>query len=311
MSKSKSLVARMGEKYGVEGAKLFHTLKNTAFKPRGRDAVEATDVQMMALLIVAEQYGLNPFTKEIVAFPGGAGEITPVVSVDGWSRIINEHPAFNGVEFVYSESHIKEPGSKSCPEWIEAVIHRKDRTQATRIREYLDETYQASRGKFPGPWQTHTKRMLRHKALIQCARVAFGFAGIYDPDEAERIRDMGAAEVVSTSARKPTEAGPVTETTVAEIVYEDISQEQKDKMSTLLNNLVTRAANAGAWEAAREYAAGRFSEGELQYVLGYIDDAERAHNSTQESESAPEGDDENSYPEAEAFAEADEYEDIH
>ena len=30
-------------------------------------------------------------------------------------------------------------------------------------------------------------RMLRHKALIQCARLAFGFTGIYDQDEAERI----------------------------------------------------------------------------------------------------------------------------
>jgi recombination protein RecT len=29
--------------------------------------------------------------------------------------------------------------------------------------------------------------MLRHKAMIQCARLAFGFGGIYDSDEAERI----------------------------------------------------------------------------------------------------------------------------
>jgi hypothetical protein len=31
------------------------------------------------------------------------------------------------------------------------------------------------------------KRMHRHKSLIQGARVAFGFAGIYDEDEAHRI----------------------------------------------------------------------------------------------------------------------------
>ena len=29
--------------------------------------------------------------------------------------------------------------------------------------------------------------MLRHKAMIQCARLAFGFVGIYDEDEAQRI----------------------------------------------------------------------------------------------------------------------------
>ena len=33
--------------------------------------------------------------------------------------------------------------------------------------------------------------MLRHKAMIQAARLAFGFTGIYDEDEAERIKDAG------------------------------------------------------------------------------------------------------------------------
>jgi hypothetical protein len=32
--------------------------------------------------------------------------------------------------------------------------------------------------------------MLRHKAMVQCARLAFGYAGIYDADEADRIRDI-------------------------------------------------------------------------------------------------------------------------
>jgi len=40
---------------------------------------------------------------------------------------------------------------------------------------------------FPTPWDTHPKRMHRHKTLIQAARIAFGFSGIYDEDEAERI----------------------------------------------------------------------------------------------------------------------------
>jgi hypothetical protein len=35
--------------------------------------------------------------------------------------------------------------------------------------------------------------------MIQCARVAFGFVGIYDPDEAERIRD--AVDVTPPVAR--------------------------------------------------------------------------------------------------------------
>lgn len=54
-----------------------------------------------------------------------------------------------------------------------------------------------------GPWASHPRRMLRHKAMIQCARLAFGFGGIYDQDEAERIvekdvTDQGSHTIAST-----------------------------------------------------------------------------------------------------------------
>ena len=39
-------------------------------------------------------------------------------------------------------------------------------------------------------WQKWPRRMLRHKALIQAARVAFGFAGLSDEDEFERAESV-------------------------------------------------------------------------------------------------------------------------
>jgi hypothetical protein len=39
--------------------------------------------------------------------------------------------------------------------------------------------------------------MLRHKAMIQCARMAFGFGGIFDQDEAERIVEADAPKKVN------------------------------------------------------------------------------------------------------------------
>jgi len=105
----------------------------------------------------------------------------PVVGVDGWSRIINEHPQFDGEEFEYGPAF--QHKSKTVHEWIECVIYRKDRSKPTRIREYFDEVNRDS----ATPWNSHPKRMHRHKALIQCARLAFGFGGIFDTDEAERI----------------------------------------------------------------------------------------------------------------------------
>lgn len=173
-----SILAKMATRFSVEPNKLLETLKATAFKAQGGVSNE----QMIALLIVADQYDLNPFTKEIFAFPDKGG-IVPVVGVDGWARIVNAHPMFDGVEFAYSV----DSGDMACT----CTIYRKDRSHAIAVTEYLSECKRST-----GPWGSHPRRMLRHKALIQAARLAFGFAGIYDEDEAQRIRDMGAADEV-------------------------------------------------------------------------------------------------------------------
>lgn len=171
---STSVLVRMGERFGVDPDKMLSTLKETAFK--GNVSTE----QMMALLVVADQYGLNPWTKEIYAFPAQGGAIVPVVGVDGWSRIINSNQQFDGMDFEEGPLN-----AKSMPTWIECVIHRKDRGHPIKVKEYFEEVYRDV-----GPWKSHPRRMLRHKAMIQCARLAFGFAGIFDQDEAERIVDV-------------------------------------------------------------------------------------------------------------------------
>lgn len=164
-----------------DGQGVVEILKNTAFKVK--DGV-VSDSQMTALLVIANQYGLNPFTKEIYAYPDKSNGIVPVVGVDGWSRIINERPELDGLEFRYSEQTLTHKG-KVAHEWIECIITRKDRSSPIVVREYFDEVVRNLN--FATPWDTHPKRMHRHKTMIQCARLAFGFGGIYDQDEAERI----------------------------------------------------------------------------------------------------------------------------
>jgi phage recombination protein Bet len=162
-----NLTAKLAATFDMgDGTNLTETLKATAFK----SGTQVTDAQMTALLVVANQYGLNPFTKEIFAFPDKGG-IVPVVGVDGWARIINNNSQFDGMDF--------EQDAESCT----CIIYRKDRGHPIKVTEYLSECKRAN----AGPWQSHPKRMLRHKAMIQCARLAFGFGGIYDQDEAERI----------------------------------------------------------------------------------------------------------------------------
>jgi phage recombination protein Bet len=194
-----SLIARIAARYSVDTNKLASTLKATAFKPVKADGklIEVTDEQLMALLIVADQYHLNPFTKEIYAFPAKGGGIVPVVAIDGWIRIINSHPQFD-----YMEQREGPENEKEIPKWIETEIKRLDRSRPTIKKERYIECYRNT-----DPWNDMPTRMLGWKSMAQCARVAFGFAGIYDPDEAERIAN--AIDVTPRdSAGKPETRAP-------------------------------------------------------------------------------------------------------
>jgi len=259
------LIQKFAERFSFDQDKLVDTLKATAFKVK--DGV-VSDAQMMALLIVADQYSLNPFTREIFAFPDKQNGIVPVVGVDGWSRIINQHPDFDGMEFRAAEKLVELSGARPCPEWMECILYRKDRSHPTAIREYLDEVYREpftgnKDGRsytVNGPWQTHTKRFLRHKSMIQAARLVFGFVGIYDQDEAERIID-GQSEVLATGTDLVLAAGA----------------EPSEDAKRMAAKLITRADKAGgAWQAALDYAAEHFQGADLRFVNAEIRKAQQA-----------------------------------
>jgi hypothetical protein len=161
------------------------------------------------LLLTCERLGLDPLGREVycteaqdAAADAGAQRKPPlvVVALDGWCRIINSHPQFDGMSF--EESAEREDG---LPLWIECSMHRKDRRVATTVREYMCENRADQ-----SAWLTHPRRMLRHKALVQCARLCFGLSGIYDPDEAQRIRasQTPIKENPSANTRSDTPAKP-------------------------------------------------------------------------------------------------------
>jgi phage recombination protein Bet len=256
--KKESIYNKFAEKFNfLDEQKLIDTLKATSFKQK--DGV-VSDEQMTALLIVADQYGLNPFTKEIYAYPDKNG-IVPVVGIDGWSRIINQHPEMDGLEFVYSDEIITPNAGKPCSTWIECVIYRKDRSRAVRVKEFLDETYRppfTSSGNNPyvinGPWQSHTKRLLRHKAMIQCSRIAFGFVGIYDQDEADRIIE---GQLASTP--------------------EPIDQPPSVEAVKMAPRLIKRAIDTDGWQSALDWTTENFSGANLIYVTAEVNKAKLRH----------------------------------
>lgn len=166
-----SILDSVGADYGIGGADLYNALAETIFPSKQA----ATKEQVQALLIVAKQHGLSPFSREIYAFPAKGKGVVPIVSVDGWYKLANSHPQMDGMkaEPVYEDGKLVA---------YSATIYRKDRSHPTHILETLEENKRNT-----DPWRNQPNRMLRHRALVQAIRVTFGFAGIFDPDEGARI----------------------------------------------------------------------------------------------------------------------------
>lgn len=187
--KKLSVLQSLALRYNVEPTKLLSTLQQTVFK-------NSTEAQLMALCIVADQYQLNPFTKQIYAFPDKGGGIVPVIGADGWYHLMNNHPDFDGVEI-----EVTEDTTTGKPYSCTATIHHKNRKFPTRVTEHLSECFRNT-----DPWNKQPRRMLRHRAIIQCIRVAFGFSAM-DPDEADAL----SSAVPAAGTGKP-DFGPATVT---------------------------------------------------------------------------------------------------
>ena len=119
---------------------------------------------ILALLRTASEHGLDPIKDEVSLTQYEDGSWQVFITVDGWSKLMNQHPAFCGIEFTESPERIN-----NVPAWISCSIYRTDRAIPTTVREYLLEVQNDH-----AIWQKMPRRMLRHRVMQQCARIAFG-----------------------------------------------------------------------------------------------------------------------------------------
>ena len=182
----KGALAAMAARIGADPQELLTTLQQGVFK-------DAKPAEFQALVITAQEYQLNPILKELYAFPAKGGGIVPIVSIDGWLKIINRQPKLNGLAVEISD----DGASATC------TIHVKDREHPVVVTEYLEECKRPTE-----PWKTMPRRMLRHKAIIQAARVAFGIGGVFDEDEGKDAAGMRDVTPPTTRAKSKVEALP-------------------------------------------------------------------------------------------------------
>lgn len=248
----KSVLIDMASRYGMEPAAFEATVRATV------TPTNTSKEEFAAFLLVAKEYNLNPLTKEIYAFPKRGGGIVPIVAVDGWVSLVNSHPSCDGFEFEFEHDDKNELVSCTCR------MYRKDRSRPVTVTEYLAECYRAT-----DPWKMK-HRMLRHKAMIQAARYAFGFSGIYDEDEGAKIAEMREINPVDRkppAPPKPPEAehkpAPATIDHVADSIdadpedeptVEDMAEDQAEVIddTTFFEQLEEALAVAGDLETLEE-----------------------------------------------------------
>lgn len=172
---SPSAIQIMASRYSVDPVKLYETLRKSIFP-------KATEEEMLALIVIANEYKLNVMLRELFAFPAKGGGVVPVVSVDGWNTLLIRQPDFDGIKF--QDNNDADGNLISCT----ATIYVKGRTHPTEITEYLVECKRNT-----DPWNNMPHRMLRNRTLCQASRVAFGFSGIKHEEDID-----GAITIEST-----------------------------------------------------------------------------------------------------------------
>ena len=162
----------------VNEGEIKSVLSNMIISAKNQHGAQATQAELAVVSGICAMYKLNPLTKEVHAFVSG-GKLQVSIGIDGWIKIMNRQPNFDGVEFIDNLDQNGEVVS------ITTKIYIKGRSYPVSTTEYMDECFQQK----SEAWKKFKKRMLRNKSLGQCIRIAFGVSEVIDDDEAERIND--------------------------------------------------------------------------------------------------------------------------
>jgi hypothetical protein len=191
-------LAVIAQNTGASIEDITDVLRGMIVSAKNQHGAQATNAELAIVTGVCATYGLNPLVKECAAFVSG-GKLSVVVMVDGWYKMVNRRPEFDGVEF---DDKFDDKGNLSS---ITCRMFIKGRERPVCVTEYMAECKDPK----SSVWTKWPARMLRHKAYIQCARMAFGISEVIDDDEASRIAansqssHHGSREKDITPAAKP------------------------------------------------------------------------------------------------------------
>lgn len=209
---AQTALQKISENLGISADDVGGVLRNMIISAKNQSGAVATDAEMIVAASLCAKYDLNPMVRECAAFIS-SGKLQFVAMIDGWCKMVNRQPDFDGVEF---EDKFDDKGvifSSTCKMFL------KSRSRPTVVTEYLAECKQSS-----VPWQKWPARMLRHKAYIQAARMAFGFSDVIDDDEARRYPEYTQERDI-TPASEPLELSQFDDLMAACSTIEELDEE--------------------------------------------------------------------------------------
>jgi phage recombination protein Bet len=129
----------------------------------------ATDAQLRMFIEVCRTTGLNPWLREVWFV---AEKSMIMAGRDGYLRVANEHPAFDGIETRVERDDKQIPIKAVCTVW------RKDRTHPTICEAYFSEYKSAS-----PVWTKYPSAMISKVAEVLALKRSFAINGVVSEEE--------------------------------------------------------------------------------------------------------------------------------
>lgn len=170
-----------------EDREMLETLKQTVAKG-------ATDAQFKMFVEVCKATGLNPFLKEIWFVPA----VGVMAGRDGYLRVANEHPMFDGMETKIERDAKGIPIKATCQVW------RKDRSHPITCEAYYNEYKKAG-----NVWNTYPSAMIGKVSEVLALKRSFSINGVVTEEEIgppQEAEPRGSKEAATEVAERKIEA---------------------------------------------------------------------------------------------------------
>jgi len=157
----------------------------------------ATDPQLQMFLQVCKRTGLDPFLKEIWFI---AEKSIIMAARDGYLRVANEHPMYDGIETRVERDDKGVPIKAVCTVW------RKDRTHPTICEAYYSEYKAAS-----PVWTKYPSAMIGKVAEVLALKRSFAINGVVSEEEMDATNHPVSRATAAPTVQPTIEAPPVPE----------------------------------------------------------------------------------------------------